>query len=93
MDAKPLRFTNPGVLSPDREPVPLEHFRDSLPSRVTIEVIQEATRILGSENAATQWLHTSSLGLNHRRPVDLLATHPELVNYLLTNLEHVVAPS
>jgi uncharacterized protein (DUF2384 family) len=86
MDTKPPRFANPGVLSPDREPARLEHFRDSLPSQTTVEIVEQAARILGSEEAATVWLHTPAIGLGLQRPVDLLGSSPELVTHLLTHL-------
>ena len=55
-------------------------------------VTDRAIEVLGSQNAAENWLSSSAIGLNRRRPIDLLRTSDgtELVKTLLTRMEHGV---
>lgn len=56
------------------------------------EVLARATAALGSLEAAEEWLERPAIGLNQRRPIDLLATPAgvELVEDLLGRIEHGV---
>jgi putative toxin-antitoxin system antitoxin component (TIGR02293 family) len=56
------------------------------------EVLAKATAALGSGEAAEQWLERPAIGLNQRRPIDLLATPAgmELVEDFLGRLEYGV---
>ena len=56
------------------------------------EILAEATEVFGSQQEAEQWLERPAIGLNQRRPIDLLATPAgvELVEELLTRLEYGV---
>jgi putative toxin-antitoxin system antitoxin component (TIGR02293 family) len=38
------------------------------------EVLSEATEVFGSKNRAEQWLERPAIGLNRKRPIDLLRT-------------------
>jgi putative toxin-antitoxin system antitoxin component (TIGR02293 family) len=38
------------------------------------EILAKATAVLGSQEAAEQWLERPAIGLERRRPIDLLAT-------------------
>jgi putative toxin-antitoxin system antitoxin component (TIGR02293 family) len=38
------------------------------------EVLAKATSVLGSQAEAEQWLERPALGLDQRRPIDLLST-------------------
>ncbi|HYD32577.1 MAG TPA: antitoxin Xre/MbcA/ParS toxin-binding domain-containing protein [Azospirillaceae bacterium] len=53
------------------------------------EILARATEVLGSQEAAEQWLDQPAIGLNQRRPIDLLATPAgvEIVEDFLTRLE------
>jgi len=56
------------------------------------EVLAHATRVFGSQADAEQWLDRPAIGLDHRKPIDLLRTHPgaRLVSEYLTRIEHGV---
>jgi putative toxin-antitoxin system antitoxin component (TIGR02293 family) len=56
------------------------------------EILALATRTLGSQEAAEIWLNSSQMGLEWKRPVDLLATiqGAKLVDTLLTRMEYGV---
>ena len=56
------------------------------------EILAQATQTLGSQEAAEKWLNSPQVGLNDRRPVDLLTTAPGagLVEELLIRLEYGV---
>lgn len=56
------------------------------------EVLAHATRVLGSQAEAEQWLDRPAIGLDRRKPLDLLRTHPgtRLVSEYLTRIEHGV---
>jgi putative toxin-antitoxin system antitoxin component (TIGR02293 family) len=57
-----------------------------------LDVIEQATKILGSREAAENWINSPQLGLERRRPVDLLATAEgeQLVATLLGRIEYGV---
>ena len=56
------------------------------------EILAKAIAVLGSQEEAEQWLERPALGLDGRRPIDLLATPAgiELVEDFLTRLEYGV---
>lgn len=56
------------------------------------EVLAKATRVLGSQDEAEAWLRRPAIGLNQRRPVDLLTTPAgaKLVEDYLGRLEYDV---
>lgn len=56
------------------------------------EVLAHATRVFGSQAEAEQWLDRPAIGLSHRKPIELLRTHPgaRLVSDYLTRIEHGV---
>jgi putative toxin-antitoxin system antitoxin component (TIGR02293 family) len=56
------------------------------------EIVAKASDVLGSEEEAKAWLSRPAMGLNQKRPIDLLATPAgvELVEALLTRLEYGV---
>lgn len=56
------------------------------------EILARATTLFGSQEEAEQWLERPALGLDGRRPIDLLATPAgvELVEDLLTRLAYGV---
>lgn len=56
------------------------------------EILAQATRTLGSKEAAETWLNSSQMGLEWKRPMDLLATiqGAEVVETLLTRMEYGV---
>ena len=56
------------------------------------EVLGQATRVLGSQIEAERWLDTPATALDHRKPIDLLQTHPgaRLVSAYLTRMEYGV---
>jgi putative toxin-antitoxin system antitoxin component (TIGR02293 family) len=56
------------------------------------EVLAHATRVFGSQAEAEQWLDRPAIGLDRRKPIDLLRTHPgtRLVSEYLTRIEHGV---
>ncbi len=53
------------------------------------EVLAKGTAVFGSQEEAEQWLERPAIGLDQRRPIDLLATPAgvEIVEDLLTRLE------
>jgi putative toxin-antitoxin system antitoxin component (TIGR02293 family) len=56
------------------------------------EVLAHATRVFGSQAEAEHWLDRPAIGLDHRKPIDLLRTHPgtRLVTEYLTRIEQGV---
>ena len=56
------------------------------------ETLSRATSVFGSQEEAETWLDRPALGLDGRRPIDLLATPAgvELVEEFLTRLEYGV---
>jgi putative toxin-antitoxin system antitoxin component (TIGR02293 family) len=56
------------------------------------EILAKASSVLGSQEAAEQWLERPAIGLEQRRPIDLLATQAgvELVEDFLERLEYGV---
>jgi putative toxin-antitoxin system antitoxin component (TIGR02293 family) len=56
------------------------------------EILAKATEVLGSQREAEQWLERPAIGLDQRRPIDLLETPAgvELVDDLLGRLEYGV---
>ena len=56
------------------------------------EVLAKATAVFGSKQEAEQWLERPAMGLNQRKPIDLLATPAgvELVEDFLIRLEYGV---
>ncbi|MBL9053193.1 MAG: DUF2384 domain-containing protein [Tabrizicola sp.] len=53
------------------------------------EVLAQATEVLGSQGAAESWLESPAIGLENRRPIDLLASDvgAEAVKTYLTQME------
>jgi putative toxin-antitoxin system antitoxin component (TIGR02293 family) len=56
------------------------------------EILAKATFVLGSQDDAEQWLERPAIGLDQRRPIELLATPAgvELVETYLERLEYGV---
>mgnify|MGYP000535316449 CR=1 FL=1 len=56
------------------------------------EILAKATDVLGSREAAQRWLAGPVMGLDQRRPIDLLATPAgtALVDEFLDRLDHGV---
>lgn len=56
------------------------------------EILAKATEVLGSKEEAEKWLERPALGLNQRRPIDLLGTPAgvELIENFLTQLDYGV---
>jgi|SRR2546430_264657 len=56
------------------------------------EILAHATRVFGSQERAERWLTDPALGLEKRKPIDLLRTPPgaRLVADYLTRIEHGV---
>lgn len=56
------------------------------------EILAHATRVFGSQAEAERWFDRPAIGLDHRKPIDLLRTHPgaRLVTVYLTRIEHGV---
>jgi putative toxin-antitoxin system antitoxin component (TIGR02293 family) len=56
------------------------------------EILAKATDVFGSQEEAEQWLERPTIGLDQRRPIDLLATPAgiELVEQYLTRLAYGV---
>jgi putative toxin-antitoxin system antitoxin component (TIGR02293 family) len=56
------------------------------------EILAKATEVFGSQKRAEQWLEQPALGLEQRRPIDLLRTPAgtEIVETLLGRLEYGV---
>ncbi|HEV7602384.1 MAG TPA: antitoxin Xre/MbcA/ParS toxin-binding domain-containing protein [Bradyrhizobium sp.] len=57
-----------------------------------VEILARATAIFGSQEDAENWLERNAIGLEQRRPIDLLQTPAgvELVEEHLTRLEYGV---
>jgi len=56
------------------------------------EILARATAVFGSQEEAERWLERPAIGLNQRRPIDLLATPAglELVETFLQRLKYGV---
>jgi putative toxin-antitoxin system antitoxin component (TIGR02293 family) len=56
------------------------------------EILAKATDVLGSQDVAEKWLETPAIGLDQRRPIDLLSTPAgvELVEDYLIRLDYGV---
>jgi putative toxin-antitoxin system antitoxin component (TIGR02293 family) len=56
------------------------------------EILAQATKVLGSQEEAEQWLQRPAMALDQQRPIDLLATPAgaELVETLLGRIEYGV---
>ena len=56
------------------------------------EILAKATAVFGSQQEAEQWLERPAIGLDQRRPIDLLATPAgvEIVEDFLTRLKYGV---
>jgi putative toxin-antitoxin system antitoxin component (TIGR02293 family) len=56
------------------------------------EVLAKATEVLGSQDAAEEWLNAPALGLDQHRPIELLSTAvgAEMVERLLVRIEYGV---
>lgn len=56
------------------------------------EILAKATDVFGSQEAAETWLETPAIGLDQRRPIDLLSTPAgvELVEDYLVRLDYGV---
>lgn len=56
------------------------------------EIFAHAVDVMGSDAAAERWMNTPAIGLDNRKPVDLLATSAgvEAVDEYLTRLEYGV---
>ena len=57
-----------------------------------VSVTRQAIHVLGSQEAAERWLDSAAIGLNRRRPIDLLKSTQgcEMVKTLLTRMEYGV---
>jgi putative toxin-antitoxin system antitoxin component (TIGR02293 family) len=53
------------------------------------EILAKATAVLGSQQEAERWLEQPAIGLDQRRPIDLLATPAgaKIVEDFLTRAE------
>jgi putative toxin-antitoxin system antitoxin component (TIGR02293 family) len=62
------------------------------PEQRFAEILAKATTVFGSQDEAEQWLERPAIGLDQRRPLDLLATPAgvKLVDDHLERLEHGV---
>jgi putative toxin-antitoxin system antitoxin component (TIGR02293 family) len=56
------------------------------------DLITQATRVFGDQEAAERWFLEPAIGLDHRRPIDLVRTAPgaQLVKDFLTRMEYGV---
>lgn len=56
------------------------------------EVLAQATEVMGSQDAAERWLESPAIGLENRRPIDLMASDAgaEAVKTYLTQMEYGV---
>jgi putative toxin-antitoxin system antitoxin component (TIGR02293 family) len=56
------------------------------------EILTRATTLFGSQAAAEQWLERPAIGLDQRRPIDLMTTPAglELVEDFLGRIEYGV---
>jgi putative toxin-antitoxin system antitoxin component (TIGR02293 family) len=61
-------------------------------TRKFTEILARATTLLGAQTAAEQWLEQPAIGLDQRRPIDLMTTPagPELVEDYLGRIEYGV---
>lgn len=57
-----------------------------------ISVAQQATAVLGARDAAERWLNARAIGLDRRRPIELLTSSEgtTMVKTLLTRMEYGV---
>ncbi len=57
-----------------------------------LSVTEQATKVLGARDAAERWLAAPAIGLDRRRPIELLASSEgtEMVKTLLTRMEYGV---
>ena len=57
-----------------------------------VSVTRQAINVLGTQEAAERWLDSAAIGLDRRRPIDLLKSTEgcELVKTLLTRMEYGV---
>ena len=57
-----------------------------------VSVTRQAIHVLGSQEAAERWLDSSAIGLDRRKPIDLLKSTDgcEMVRTLLTRMEYGV---
>lgn len=76
-----LRFSSPSVLPTDTCPIRMNHFVQNLPYMAL------ATRVLGTEAAAADWMCTPAPALGQQRPADMLLVDPLRVQRLLIQLE------
>jgi putative toxin-antitoxin system antitoxin component (TIGR02293 family) len=53
------------------------------------EILTKATAVFGSQQEAERWLERPAIGLNQRRPIDLLVTPAgaKIVEDFLTQIE------
>jgi putative toxin-antitoxin system antitoxin component (TIGR02293 family) len=74
-----------------RKDTPLRPLRPEQSGRTWkfAEILAKATAVLGSQEEAEQWLERPAIGLNQRRPIDLLATSAgvEMIEDFLERLE------
>jgi putative toxin-antitoxin system antitoxin component (TIGR02293 family) len=56
------------------------------------EILTRATTLFGSQATAEQWLEQPAIGLDQRRPIDLVTTPagPELIEDFLGRIEYGV---
>jgi putative toxin-antitoxin system antitoxin component (TIGR02293 family) len=61
-------------------------------NELTAKALVQATAVFGGEAKARAWMRRPAMGLNGRRPIDLLRTPQgaELVSDFLTRLEYCV---
>jgi putative toxin-antitoxin system antitoxin component (TIGR02293 family) len=57
-----------------------------------VEILAKATEVLGSQEAAERWLEQPAIGLEQRRPIELLATPAgvRLIEDILGRMEYGV---
>ena len=57
-----------------------------------VSVVNQATQVLGSQQAAEQWLSSPAIGLDRRIPIDLLQSSEgtAMVKTLLSRMEYGV---
>ena len=62
------------------------------PALRLVSVTRQAIHVLGSQVAAERWLDSAAIGLDRRRPIDLLKSTEgcEMVKTLLTRMEYGV---
>lgn len=66
--------------------------KQSEPPGKLAEILAKGTKVLGSQRDAEEWLERPAIGLNQRRPIDLLATPAgsEIIETFLTRIEYGV---